>query len=165
MLKKFKTSKSTFCPFRNFYPQQVGTPTLPTAISLKSSSSRRALLVFNLFFKWNNIVFQSLSHMHLYFKQVCRPSLPAMSVDRIVRKGSKTYAICVTRGFMGHAVCYPAIAVRWLQSAWMQFGILPLQFGDCRVRGCILVSCHCSSVTAERMQFGILCQRLSLIIS
>jgi hypothetical protein len=29
--------------------KQVGTPTLPTAISLKSSSSRRATLVYNLF--------------------------------------------------------------------------------------------------------------------
>jgi hypothetical protein len=31
--------------------KQVGTPTLPTAIPLKSSSSMRATLVFNLFFK------------------------------------------------------------------------------------------------------------------
>jgi hypothetical protein len=40
--------------FKNFYGQcyqiqQVGTPTLPTAIPLKSSSSMRATLVFNLF--------------------------------------------------------------------------------------------------------------------
>jgi hypothetical protein len=32
------------------YLKQVGTPTLPTAIPLKSSSSMRATLVFNLFF-------------------------------------------------------------------------------------------------------------------
>jgi hypothetical protein len=32
--------------------KQVGTPTLPTAIPLKFSSSMRATLVFNLFFKW-----------------------------------------------------------------------------------------------------------------
>jgi hypothetical protein len=34
-----------------YYYKQVGTPTLPTAIPLKSSSSMRATLVFNLFFK------------------------------------------------------------------------------------------------------------------
>jgi hypothetical protein len=33
------------------FDKQVGTPTLPTAILLKSSSSMRATLVFNLFFK------------------------------------------------------------------------------------------------------------------
>jgi hypothetical protein len=34
-----------------FFHKQVGTPTLLTAIPLKSSSSMRATLVFNLFFK------------------------------------------------------------------------------------------------------------------
>jgi hypothetical protein len=43
-----------------------------------------------------------------------------------------------------------------LQSAYMQFGILPLQYSYCRVRTCSLVSCHCSTMTAECMQFGIL---------
>jgi hypothetical protein len=31
----------------------------------------------------------------------------------------------------------------------MHFVILPLQYGDCRVHECGLVSCHCSTVTAE----------------
>jgi hypothetical protein len=57
-------SKSAFCRSRNsIFTKQVGTPTLPTAIRLKSSSSMRATLVFNLFFKWNNVGFQSLSHL------------------------------------------------------------------------------------------------------
>jgi hypothetical protein len=55
-----------------------------------------------------------------------------------------------------HAVWYPAIALQLLQSAYMQFGILPLQYSYCRVRTCSLVSCHCSTMTAECMQFGIL---------
>jgi hypothetical protein len=38
-------------PFTAKQLKQVGTPTLPTAIPLKSSSSMRATLVFNLFFK------------------------------------------------------------------------------------------------------------------
>jgi hypothetical protein len=37
--------------------QQVGTPTLPTAIPLKSSSSMRATLVFNLFLNETMLVF------------------------------------------------------------------------------------------------------------
>jgi hypothetical protein len=65
---------------------------------------------------------------------------------------SKVTAECV------HAVWYPTIAVQLLQttiavqllqSAYMHFSILPLQYGDCRVRACGLVSCHCSTVTAE----------------
>jgi hypothetical protein len=38
-------------PTHEFIVKQVGTPTLPTAIPLKPSSSMRATLVFNLFFK------------------------------------------------------------------------------------------------------------------
>jgi hypothetical protein len=37
--------------------KQVGTPTLPTAIPLKSSSSMRATLVFNLFLNETMLVF------------------------------------------------------------------------------------------------------------
>jgi hypothetical protein len=41
----------------NIYLKQVGTPTLPTAIPLKSSSSMRATLVFNLFLNETMLVF------------------------------------------------------------------------------------------------------------
>jgi hypothetical protein len=43
--------RSSIFKTREIYDKQVGTPTLPTAIPLKSSSSIRATLVFNLFFK------------------------------------------------------------------------------------------------------------------
>jgi hypothetical protein len=42
---------------KSSYLKQVGTPTLPTAIPLKSSSSMRATLVFNLFLNETMLVF------------------------------------------------------------------------------------------------------------
>jgi hypothetical protein len=50
--------------------KQVGTPTLPTAIPLKSSSSIRATLVFDLFFKWNNRAFRTSESESADFSEV-----------------------------------------------------------------------------------------------
>jgi hypothetical protein len=67
--------------------KQVGTPTLPTAISLKSRGSMRATLVFNLFLHETMLAFNfQISFLRTSLTgQVCRPSLPAKSAGQVCR--------------------------------------------------------------------------------
>jgi hypothetical protein len=64
------------------YFKQVGTPTLPTAIWLKSRGSRRATLVFNLFLHETMLAF-NFQFSFLRINKSDRPSLPAKSAGQV----------------------------------------------------------------------------------